>query len=128
MWSEFLEVCSGKGISIAKGIATLLKEHLHTLRFHSSKPAQDASYLEFIRNKPCLQCNTLRRSEAHHISTGGMGMKTDDYRTVPLCHTHHMEFHASHGDERKDLQDWYTKEALNCLVEYIKLVFGGKDG
>lgn len=128
MWSDFHELCESRNISVEEGISQLLSEHLKNLRFQKDKRVEDRAYLNFIRSQPCLECQRPPRSEAHHITTGGMGTKTDDYRTVPLCDKHHRIFHESFGDLRMELREWYLREATNYLIEYMKLVFGGKHG
>lgn len=59
-----------------------------TLR-HSVKPEQDQAYLKFIRDQPCIVCGSKRRSEASHFGPAGLGQKSDDRQTLPLCHKHH---------------------------------------
>ena len=66
----------------------------------------DNKYLDWIRGCPCIVClieskglmNTADNiSEPHHVSIkncGAMGSKTDDSRTIPLCHKHHMLAHS----------------------------------
>lgn len=39
-----------------------------------------------------------------------MGVKTDDFSTVPLCHEHHRDLHA--GDVRG-----YTREELQAKLD-----------
>lgn len=60
-------------------------------------PARDASYLEYVRAEPCCSCGAREGVEAHHWArrgrSGGLGRKTDDYRTVPLCEACHRELH-----------------------------------
>lgn len=126
MWSEFSKLCEQKGIAFEKGLSEVLQEHLKAVKFQRDVFAEDPVYLDYIRGLPCLECQRPPRSEAHHITTGGMGTKTDDYRTVPLCRKHHAVFHESYGDLRLELKEWYLREATNYLIDYIKLVFGGK--
>jgi hypothetical protein len=54
-------------------------------------------YLQFIREQACLVCGTSP-CDPHHLNfkgnqSGGMGLKTSDYRTIPLCRIHHNEYH-----------------------------------
>jgi len=52
------------------------------------KTERNNKYLNFIRGHDCIDCgwpHELGRIEAHHIYTGGMGIKCSDYDTVPLC-------------------------------------------
>lgn len=58
------------------------------------KPARrkDRVYLRFIRRQGCLVCR--RYAQAHHVHSGGVGTKGNDYDTVPLCFKHHPELHT----------------------------------
>lgn len=56
--------------------------------------ARSEAYKSWIRSLPCLCC--LKPSEPHHEPAegqGGMGMKSSDYRCIPLCSYHHRERH-----------------------------------
>jgi hypothetical protein len=59
-------------------------------------PTRDAAYLAFVRQQPCLFCQT-GPSQAHHAGKAGAGggtsLKGCDRHTVPLCGVHHGEFH-----------------------------------
>lgn len=49
---------------------------------------RDEEYLNFIRSLPCQVCSYPAPSNAHHHPLEGnssVGLKTSDYRTVPLC-------------------------------------------
>lgn len=59
---------------------------------------RDAAYLSWVREQPCLICG-VSPCDPHHLNmqgkhSGGMGLKTSDYRTVPLCREHHSEYHS----------------------------------
>jgi hypothetical protein len=65
----------------------------------AAKAASD--HLAFIRTLPCLI--TGAKAEAAHVSftlkvagkaDKGVGKKSEDCYTLPLCHTKHMEQHA----------------------------------
>lgn len=58
------------------------------------KPSRNADYLEFIRSFPCISCGNSE-TVAHHIRKpgDGIGQKPPDTRTLPLCHTCHIEEH-----------------------------------
>ncbi len=65
--------------------------------FPKSPPARSDEYLAFVRTHSCCVCFAPPPSDAHHYGHGGgMGMKTGDDETVPLCRGHHAEWHA-HG-------------------------------
>lgn len=57
----------------------------------------DARHLALVRQLPCLSCDADPTREAAHLRLGvpkGMGLKSDDRWTVPLCHDCHMEQHS----------------------------------
>lgn len=64
------------------------------VRSEPSGAARDPAYLDFVRSHRCLVdgCRS-RRIEAHHFGKRAKGTKCSDYETVPLCTTHHREFH-----------------------------------
>lgn len=56
----------------------------------------------------------------HHTGHRGIGIKSDDSKTFPLCHKHHMDFHDAKGifrdwnkQRRREWQDqmveWYDR-------------------
>ena len=61
----------------------------------------DSAYLAWLREQPCMNCNTPPPSEAAHVrrvSNGaGMGIKPE-YSAIPLCH-------ACHGGQHQDGED-----------------------
>lgn len=82
------------------------------------KPARAPHYLAFVRQLTCIYCGN-NPCEPHHTGPRGMGQKTDDYRTVPLCTEHHRMFH--------DGNIKFDKNALNdkilwCLIRYLRIV------
>lgn len=71
------------------------------------------SRLEKLREMPCACWDDPARFphahrecvpevDAHHRTGAGMALKADDSKTFPLCHKHHMDFHAGRGVFR----DW----------------------
>jgi|SRR5208337_183137 len=57
------------------------------------KPVRDPAYLAFIRSLPCAVCFRTRNVEAAHVGRRGMGQKSSDRETIPLCSLHHREQH-----------------------------------
>lgn len=73
------------------------------------KTRRDEARKAFARKMNCLilthggarlrhqwECNMLTSPQAHHVYngiSGGIGLKPDDFRTVPLCEAAHEEFH-----------------------------------
>jgi len=66
-------------------------------------------WLEFIRQLPCMSCG-LRPSDAHHVTSRGMGLKQPDSMTVPLCRMCHSGLH----DRNKPSVEW-SRLALSRL-------------
>ena len=76
-----------------QGIASLCVSMVNRMVNEKPKTYRNPGYLEYIRTLPCCVCGRSGVA-AHHADTGGMGIKCNDTRTVPLCHKHHMECHA----------------------------------
>lgn len=64
---------------------------------NTSSPARSTEYLAHVRARACWFCGTTADVVAHHhgraAGGGGMGLKTCDFHTVPLCPSHHGEWH-----------------------------------
>lgn len=63
---------------------------------------KDEAHLAFVRTLPCIVCGDNTSTEAAHIRGGdprilkrqaGMGEKSDDVFTLPLCNEHHAMQH-----------------------------------
>lgn len=86
--------------------------------FQKSKPARSPGYLRYVASKPCFGCGIEGFSQAAHPNQGkGMGLKTSDLDTFPLCAPHwgmpgcHWQLDNSFGmtrDERRALESEYT--------------------
>jgi hypothetical protein len=65
------------------------------LRNHfATKPKRDPEYLARVRLLPCCVCGS-EPSEPHHIGQSYGPLKTSDYFTIPVCRTHHEDFHRN---------------------------------
>jgi len=53
------------------------------------KPVRNSRYLAWIRTQPCLVCGSTRWIEAAHTGPHGLGQKSPDTSSVPLCARHH---------------------------------------
>jgi hypothetical protein len=79
------------------------------LRSRSKRPRQtNEMHLKFIRTLPCLICGTRKTIQAAHIRSGspgygkrrtGIGEKSGDHWTLPICAEHHGGQHA--GNEKE---------------------------
>ena len=77
----------------------------------------DLDYLGFVRSHPCAVCN-VTGVEAHHLKTRASG--GSDYTSVPLCASHHSEWHQLGNREftdRHGVNLWRTNADL--LRRYI---------
>lgn len=76
-----------------------LKRSAIKRRPRKAKPGDDPAYLAWVRTLPCLighEC--VGRVEAHHSTASrGLGQKTTDRETMPLCAAHHNQFHNARG-------------------------------
>jgi hypothetical protein len=60
----------------------------------TARPHRSPAYLAFVREHACCACGAEGPSDAHHFGPRGLGEKTDDFRTAPLCRRCHDEWHA----------------------------------
>ena len=57
--------------------------------YQKQKPERNPKYLAFIRRLPCVACLSNRGVEASHFGPHGIGQKSSDLQTLPLCHKCH---------------------------------------
>lgn len=65
------------------------------------------SYIDYVKRQPCLVCMEPPPSDPHHLKSKGAG--GPDEACIPLCRTHHREYHTTthakferaHGFPRK---------------------------
>ena len=58
---------------------------------------EDPDYLDWIRTLPCSACGASNSVPHHHPAAGhsSVGLKTSDYRTLPLCFRDHDRVHRA---------------------------------
>lgn len=79
-------------------------------------------YLKHVRTHHCMVCFRTP-VDAHHFGPGGMGLKSNDYFTVPLCREHHNEFHrrGQIGDmSPKETKAEFYKQGMRILVDFLE--------
>ncbi len=76
------------------------------------------NYLNVVSTLPCVNCGLDDETTvAHHLKHryaphgGGMGMKANDYLTMPLC----FECHASAHNGDRDILDFQAQFIFNTL-------------
>lgn len=82
------------------------------------KTKRDPLYLVWMRTQPCTKCGLVSfymGTHAHHVATGGMGIKCDDDRSIPLCNEHHAQIH--NGMKKSG---WWTQEELDEIIAKLK--------
>lgn len=116
----------------------ILRDDPHTPRFKTAQltrarrekenfgPARSEHYKAWIRTLPCCVCGMRAPSEHSHHGARGMGQKTDDYRSVPLCRYDHESWHK-HGhfarpgmDTRRASEEFVAATALTLLVRALR--------
>jgi len=91
------------------------------LKFAYPTREVDKDYLEYIKRQPCLihDGRCVGDIVPHHTKT--KGASGSDYKTVPLCATHHNEVHVW---GRYTFQESYnisfSEEIIRLLAGYIR--------
>jgi len=93
-------------------------------------PVRSAGYLEHVRAQACCGCSASAPSDPHHYGPRGLGQKTDDLRTVPLCRRCHDGFHdrgfvpddARHSpNERAATRERFLAAQVASLVAWFSV-------
>jgi hypothetical protein len=61
---------------------------------------EDPDRLRWIRSRLCLLApfgGCGGRTEAHHAGAAGMGQRSHDDTAIPLCSSHHRQWHSANG-------------------------------
>jgi len=59
---------------------------------------RDEDYLAWVRDQPCAVCADSAPSDPHHLDSGIMGSKGDDWTALPLCRECHRAYHDEGHD------------------------------
>lgn len=76
-------------------------------------------YLKWIGSHPCCVPGCGDRAQRHHYGPRGVGQKTDDPRTVPLCESCHLRYWHKDGT----LPGYVTPEAARLFVLSQQVLF-----
>jgi len=59
---------------------------------------RNSRYLAFLRRFGCCACGSTRQVEAAHTGPHGLGQKSPDLSTIPLCvHCHQLDADSLHN-------------------------------
>ena len=93
---------------------------------------QGRQYMDFVSQLPCLACSRfglrqLSRTEVAHVGPHGLGAKSSNINTIPLCTYHHTEgpdaYHR--GVARFWARMGFTWQEA---VDGLKAIFVGRGG
>lgn len=92
--------------------------------FPKSKRVSDPELLEVVRELPCLAC--LRTPcDPHHLTTRGAGGGDTADNLIPLCRTHHQEWHAKGAVYMsftyKAIEGWLELAGRTDVLEAVRL-------
>ncbi len=76
-------------------------------------------YLKWIGSHPCCVPGCGGRAQRHHYGPRGVGQKTDDPRTVPLCESCHLQ----HWHHDGTLPGYPTPEAARLFVLSQQVIY-----
>lgn len=87
--------------------------------------SEDRRHRQEVAALPCVVCGRWPAGEAHHAGRRpGIAMKASDHTTIPLCHRHHVEWHAAGGFckgwDRARRRDWQDERIAETLHECSK--------
>lgn len=79
--------------------------------------------LNRLKSLPCVQCHAPPPSDPCHANWGefgkGMGIKSDDLYTIPLCRACHQELDTYAGRNRQQAKAWFLRklEFVNSVLD-----------
>lgn len=79
-------------------------------------PRVDAEYLEHTRKQACLVCGICGKTQVHHLKESGVtgvAYKADDWCCIPLCSSHHHQYHCG---------KLILTESLGWIEKYVDIV------
>lgn len=126
--NDFQDYCEERNLDFCNAFGKLANEILKKSFIipELRKSLRSEAYLDFIRHKPCILCGSPPKSDPHHQGYRGLGQKTDDTRTVPLCRKCHREFHDLRDkDKKEELIEEMESYMVDFLTEFLKLLHLG---
>jgi hypothetical protein len=89
--------------------------------YRAVKPVRNPDYTRFIKRLPCANCLRTWNVDPCHTGAHGMGQKSCDLKTIPLCRTCHQEFDADpHGFAERNQLD------IPALIERFNKFYSEK--
>jgi len=92
------------------------------VKFPKPQRQVSKSYINWIKSLSCCICGRRGLSDPHHVNMpghSGMSRKPDDSRAVPLCHRHHVEYHAI---GKKTFADKYDRD-FEVIIDALNRMF-----
>lgn len=110
----------------ARGYGKKAREKLNSYEHKNSKnykhrPGMSPNHLNCVRSCQCCVCSAPPRSEVHHLkATGerGMGLRSTDKHTVPLCRHCHDEVERAGA---KNEEYWFTSRGIDAIALALAL-------
>ena len=85
---------------------------------------RDSKYMAFIKSMPCAVCWVGEQStptEVAHVGERGLGVKSDDRETIPLCIVHHRTGAAAHHVLGKNFWQFHQVDKTRLLQQYQRM-------
>lgn len=90
-------------------------------------PERSKVYLDFVRSLSCARCLSSVDIEASHYGPRGLGQKTSDYYTAPLCSRCHRLFDGREGkaglywdQDRESANKMHEIYICETMILYLK--------
>jgi hypothetical protein len=93
--------------------------------YPKARPVRSESYRRWVASLPCMSCGISGYSQCAHANGGGMGTKTSDLDTFPLCCTRpgligcHMQFDLCldmDKAQRRELTEQYVAATRRLAI------------
>ncbi len=85
---------------------------------------EDPHYTDWVHRQPCHQCKRQAGCDAHHRTGAGMGLRSHDHASFPLCRWCHTAFHAGSGPfkwfDKAGRRDWQDKAVIKARGTYSR--------
>ncbi len=106
--------------------------------YNKTPRIRNSDYIEWIRGLPCIACLVLNGSipsgefisDPHHVERkhgAAKGLKADDTRAIPLCHTHHCQLHSKGRETFADTYNIDYELVISRLNKIWEGMYGSLD-